>query len=134
VAKIAGCQIWANMADGQFEILNLFHGMTGCMRSGVDMLQAHVRRRQTTAFASNCWLEPIPKRITVPSTVHKQSYHGLFRVTNFIQFFRYFIVDGGGLACAGCKTEVVRSPARVRNFFFLYFKSTLGSGGAFPLG
>lgn len=50
-------------------------------------------------------------------------------------------MDGGGLACTGCKTEVVRSPARVSIFF--YFKSieigsgtrppscSLGSGGAF---
>jgi hypothetical protein len=59
-----------NVADLQFEILNLFHVMTGCMGSGVDTLQTHARRRQTTALSSNCCLQPVSKRVTVPPTGH----------------------------------------------------------------
>jgi len=73
------------MLHVQFEILNLFRGTTGCMRSGVNTLQTKARRQQTTAFCSNCWLQLIPKHVTLHSAVHE--HHGLFHIKNFIQFF-----------------------------------------------
>ena len=44
--------------------------MTGCMRSGVVMLQT-CQKKKNMAFSLNCWLKPMPKHITVPFTVHK---------------------------------------------------------------